>query len=227
MPVRSREPGPEVGRGLHSAAGREVGGAVAKVPAAAVAPAHSSHLARPFPSRPCRAATPRTAHLPGQPTTKAAAATAANGGPRPAAAQPPPDTSPKEEPPQPRGLRALTPAERAVSPQTATRAAAQHSTRHRLCRSSLPSAAPRDRARTRGGREGEGGTEGVSGRGEGDDASGPRRCFRRRWCCQHCWSTRKQSSLPRWLARLSLLRWAFARRDTGDRSAQASRNNAL
>lgn len=53
MPVRSRELGPEVGRGLHSAAGREVGGAVAKVPAAAVAPAHFSHLARPFPSRPC------------------------------------------------------------------------------------------------------------------------------------------------------------------------------
>lgn len=55
------------------------------------------------------------------------------------------------------------PAERAASPQRATKAVARHSPRHRLHRSRRPSAAPREGARTRGGRGGVGGAQGVRG----------------------------------------------------------------
>lgn len=52
MPVRSQEPGPEVGRGLRPAAGREVGGAGAKVPAAAANPGSLQPSCPTLPGRP-------------------------------------------------------------------------------------------------------------------------------------------------------------------------------
>lgn len=83
--------------------------------------------------------------------------------------RPPPHRGPassaglEDEPPGSRSPRALTPAERAASPQRATKAVARHSPRHRLHRSRRPSAAPREGARTRGGRGGVGGAQGVRG----------------------------------------------------------------
>lgn len=163
MLVSSREPGPELGLGLRRAAGREVGGAGAKVPAAA--PARPSHLAQPFAAAPapgsgpqhtCGAATPRAAHLPGRPATKAAAAaTAAICGPRPGL------------PRRPRGRAAPGgPAARAHSPRPSGRQGLWPGIQHAIASAaSAAPARPRGRERgTRGGRGGEGGARGVSGR---------------------------------------------------------------
>lgn len=165
--------------------GGEVGGAGAKVPAAA--PAHSSHLAQPFPAAPAPA--PRSGppvHLlggdiPRHPPPRAGPQQRRRRRQLPSAAAPAPrrpNLSRRSQggasPGRPHGPLALTPAERAA------RAVTRDPARHQLRRSSRSSAAPRVGARTRGGRGEEGGAEVVGGRARRGDVSRPPRRFRRR-----------------------------------------------
>lgn len=186
MPVRSQEPGPEVGRGgLRPAAGREVGGAGAKVPAAAAANPGSLQPSCPtLPGRP-RHTPPqlrfpvhlRGGHSSRRPPLRPARNKGGGGGDSCHRRRPPPRRGPDSPhlplPRQPREGAAPAPRPARTHRGRADGVAAGGrrgqrpgpSPRHRLRRSSRPSAASGDRARrTRGGRGGEGGAEGVRGR---------------------------------------------------------------
>lgn len=154
MPVRSQEPGPEVGRGLRPAAGREVGGAGAKVPAAAAANPGSLQPSCPtLPGRP-RHTPPqlrfpvhlRGGHSSRRPPLRPARNKGGGGGDSCHRRRPPPRRGPDSPPPPapppaPRRSRS-SPAARAHSPGPSGRRRRRGATRTAARPFTAPSAPP-------------------------------------------------------------------------------------